>query len=93
MYDFPASINGVALASGCASISQVESAASLDYTSHSRTPSVGQIVVLRNTGGFYAALQVLAIKNVKRGDERDELRFRYVIQSGGTDDFTEFVNR
>ena len=57
-----------------------------------RTPSLGQIVVLRNTGGFYAAIQVLAIKNARRRDDRDELRFRYAIQSDGTDDFTEFVN-
>ena len=92
VYNDPPSINGVALASGCMSISQVKRAASLDYTSRSRTPSIGQVVVLRNTGGFYAALQVLAIKNAKYGYDRDELRFRYAILSDGTDDFTEFVN-
>ena len=87
VYNDPPSINGVALACGCRSISQVESAASLDYTSRSRTLSLGQIVVLRNTGGFYAAIQVLAIEYA-----RNELRFRYAIQSDGTDDFPEFVN-
>ena len=46
------SIHGVALARRCASISQVQDASSLDYTSRTRTPSLGQIVVLRNTGGF-----------------------------------------
>ena len=55
----PPSINGVALARGSESISQVESAALLDYTSRTRTPSRGQIVVLRNTEGFYAAVQLL----------------------------------
>ena len=44
-------------------------------------------VVLRNTEGFYAALQVLAIKDDKRGDSHDELRFRYAIQSDGSDSF------
>ena len=92
VYNDPPSINGVALAFGCRSISQVASAASLDYTSRSRRPSLGQIVVLRNTGGFYATIQVLAIKNAGHRDARDELRFRYAIQSDGTDDFTEFVN-
>ena len=87
VYNDPPSVNGVALTCGCRSISQVQSAASLDYTSRSRKPSLGQIVVLRNTGGFYAAIQVLAIKYA-----RDELRFRYAIQSDGTDDFTGFVN-
>lgn len=88
----PPSINGVALARGCESISQVQSAASLDYTSRHRTPSVGQIVVLRNTGGFYAAVHVLGVKDDSRHDNRDEIRFRYAIQSNGSADFTEFVD-
>ena len=74
------------------SILQVTDAASLDYTSRTRTPSRGQIVVLRNTEGFYAAVHVLGIKDVNRGDDRDELRFRYAIQSDGSDSFAEFVD-
>lgn len=92
VYNDPPSINGVALARGCTSISQVERAALLNYTSRSRKPSLGEIVVLRNTGGFYAAIQVLSIQNARRGGDRDELRFRYAIQSDGSDDFTEFVD-
>lgn len=86
------SIHGVALARRCASISQVQDASSLDYTSRTRTPSLGQIVVLLNTGGFYAALQVLGIKDDSRLDDRDEIRFRYAIQSDGSTGFAEFVD-
>ena len=64
----------------------------MDYTSRTRTPSLGQVVVLRNTEGFYAALQVLGIKDDSRRDDRDEIRFRYAIQSDGSVDFTEFVD-
>ncbi len=92
VYNDPQSINGVTLAPGSMSISQVTDAASLDYTSRTRTPSRGQIVVLRNTEGFYAAVHVLGIKDVSRGDDRDELRFRYAIQSDGSDSFAEFVD-
>ncbi|MDE2875058.1 MAG: TIR domain-containing protein [Gemmatimonadota bacterium] len=92
VYNDPTSIHGVALARRCASISQVQDASSLDYTSRTRTPSLGQIVVLRNTGGFYAALQVLGIKDDSRLDDRDEIRFRYAIQSDGSADFAEFVD-
>ncbi len=92
VYNDPGSINGVALARRCASISQVQDASSLDYTSRTRTPSLGQIVVIRNTDGFYAALQVLGIKDDSRLDDRDELRFRYAIQSDGSADFTQFVD-
>ena len=63
------------------------SAASLDYTSRSRIPLVGQVVVFRNMAGFYAAVQVLGIKDDTRGDDSDELRFRYAIQPDGSDNF------
>ena len=86
----PDSINGVAVVKRCTSIGQVVNAASLDYTSRVRTPRRGEIVVLRNTNGFYAAVHVLDIKDDSRNDERDELRFRYAIQSNGSDNFTEF---
>ena len=92
IYNDPRSINGVALARRCTSMSQVRDASSLDYTSRTRTPALGQIVVLRNIEGFYAALQVLGIKDDSRHDERDEIRFRYAIQSDGSADFTEFVD-
>ena len=92
MYNDPQSINGVALAKGCASISGVLDAEVLDYTSRSRTPSVGQIVVLRNTRGLYAAIHVLGIKDDRRGDDRDQLRFRYAIQADGSGGFAEFVD-
>ena len=90
VYNDPPSINGIALAQGCESISQMKSAESLDYTSRTRTPSLGQIIVLRNTQGFYAAVHVLGIKDDSRHDDRDELRFRYAIQSDGSGNFTEF---
>ena len=92
MYNDPPSINGVALARGCASISEVLDAELLDYTSRVRTVSVGEIAVLRNTKGFYAAIHVLEIKDDSRRDDRDELRFRYAIQSNGLDSFAEFAD-
>ena len=88
----PSSINGVAVAKGCRSIEQVVHAEALDYTSRCRTPSCLEIVVFRNVKGFYAAVHVLDIKDNSRGDEQDELRFCYAIQSNGSGNFTEFNN-
>ena len=89
VYNYPSSINGVALGpSDWTNIDQVTGARRLDYTSRSRTPAVGQIVVLRNKNGFYAAVKLLSIKDKTRGDDQDELRFEYSIQRDGTDDFT-----
>ena len=90
IYNDPPSINGVALAKGCNSIAALSEAAKLDFSSRYRTPRCGEIVVLRNSHGFYAAVQVLDIKDDGRDDDRDELRFRYAIQDDGTDNFTKF---
>ena len=87
IYNDPSSINGVALAQGCTSIAQVLKADSLDYTSRTRTPQCGKIVVLRNVNCFYAAVHVLEIKDDTRKDDKDELRFRYAIQADGSDSF------
>ena len=90
IYNDPPTINGVALCRGLESISQLRNAERLDYTSRYRTPVLGDIVVLRNTKGFYAAVHVLEIKDDSCGDSRDAVRFRFAIQSDGTDSFTEF---
>ena len=87
----PPSINGVAFAKGCQSIEAVTNAAALDYTSRTRTIPRRGVAVLRNIEGFYAALQILEIKDDTRADDRDELRFRYAIQIDGSDDFTAFA--
>lgn len=86
VYNDPHSIHGVALAPReWTAIRQVIDAASLDFTSCSRTAGVGQIVVLQNANGFYAAGHVLAIRDDTRGHDHDELRFRCVIQYDGSD--------
>ena len=87
-YNDAPSIHGVALAPrGWTAIQQVVNAASLDFTSRSRTPQVGQIVVFQNANGFYAAVHVLAIKDNTRREDYDELRLQYVIQDDGSDTF------
>ncbi len=50
------------------------------------------IVVFKNTHGIYAAVHVLDIRDDSRGDDRDELRFRYVIQADGSDGFADFAD-
>ena len=89
VYNEPPSINGIALGlCEWTAIPHVVNAGSLDYTSRSRTPRVGQIVLFRNVHGFYAAAHLLEIKDDSRGDDSDELRFQYVIQPDGSDNFT-----
>ena len=82
VYNDPSSIYGVALARECTSIAQVTSAKTLDYTSRVRRPRLGEIVVVRNVNGFYAAVHVLEIKDDRRGDEkgRTQISIRYSVK-------------
>ena len=86
-YNDAPSIEGVALASGYTSINQIIDARYLDYRGRTRTPREGEIVVFRNVNGYYAAVQVLDVKDDTCEDDIDELRLRYVVQSDGSDDF------
>ena len=90
IYNDPESINGVALDPHATSIHEVMKGDTLDFTSRARTPETGQVVVLRNRNGFYAALHVLEIKDDTGGDVIDELRFRYAIQLDGAGNFERF---
>ncbi len=88
-YNDPQSIKGIALAPRDAELISITDASTLDYTSRCRTPEVGRIVVLQNSNGFFAALQILDVKDDTRGDDRDELTFRYWILTDGTMDFSK----
>ena len=89
IYNDPPSIRTVALVTDKQEISSIDDAQVYDGSSRSRKPSVGQIVLIQNVNGFFAALKVLNIKDDTRGSPFDELTFEYVIQTNGTPDFTK----
>ncbi|MFN3609326.1 MAG: hypothetical protein ACK4Y9_09700 [Hyphomonas sp.] len=83
----PASISAIALALGASDIAEIADATAYDFSSRSRTPRLGQIIIWRNVNGLYAATKVIAIKDDSRHDDVDELTFEYRILSGGGSDF------
>ena len=85
----PASIKGVALALGKHRITDINDASSYDMTSRTRTPQEGEIVILKNRFGNYAALKIIDIKDRTRSDDRDELTFEYVINPNEYIDFSQ----
>jgi hypothetical protein len=85
------SIRGVALAPGGATLADITDASALDFTSRTRTPEEGRFVVVQNTHGFYAALQIVDVKDETRKDATDELTFRYWILIDGSKDFSKIV--
>ena len=74
------SIGTIALAVGAASIDEIVDATLYDTSSWSRTPRVGEIVVWRNSAGYFAATKVESVSARSHGAERDNLVFSYVIQ-------------
>jgi len=85
-YNDPDSIDTIALAKGVNEISEITDATVFDDSSRARTVNKGQVLVLRNVNGIYAAVKVLHIKETRK-DEVDEIAFEYVIQSNGTANF------
>ena len=87
IYKDPPSIDSIAIALGVAHIKDLRSVSNLDFSSRSRTPQEGDVVVLKNRYGNYAALKVSDIKDSARSDLKDEITFSYVINPNGGDDF------
>jgi hypothetical protein len=83
------SIRGVALAPRGVTLADLSDASALDFTSRTRTPEEDRFVVVQNENGFYAALQILDVKDDTRGDATDELTFRYWILTDGSKDFSK----
>lgn len=91
LYNDPPSIMGIAVVPRkIKSISQIENAENLNYTSRVREVYINQIAVLKNVNGFYAAIRIIEIKRDTQGDENNEINFEYVIQKNGSDNFSQF---
>jgi hypothetical protein len=80
-------MSALALARGAVEIAQIRDATAYDFSSHGRTPDVGQIVVWRNVNGLYAATKIVDIKYEGRNGDHDELTFDYFILTNGSVDF------
>jgi len=87
-YSDSETIEAIALAKGHSEIDSIQTVDSFDFTSRTRMPQRGQIIIWRNKNGFFAATKVIEIKDDTRGDDQDELTFEFVIQPGGGADFS-----
>lgn len=81
VYNDPSGIRGVAIATDATSPEDVTVASigGLDFTSRSRTPREGQVVVFENTAGRYLATQVVDVLATSHGDSEDRLMLRYAV--------------
>lgn len=83
LYNDPSSIKGVAVAYGVAEISDITDADSYDFSSRARMVCKGQVAVLKNRDGFFAAIKAIDVQDRSRGAPADRLVLQYVILKGG----------
>ena len=82
-------LKGVAVAPIDSKLDSLSSVSSFNFTSRRRSPKTGQFVILQNENNFYAVIKILSIKDDARGDNVDELYFKYWINKSGSDDFSK----
>ena len=84
----PPSIHGLTVLPAGMAVTDISDAALLDYTSPVRQPKAGQVIVLENSNGFFAALGITSVKDSTRWAGPDELAFDYWIARDGGRDFS-----
>lgn len=84
----PPSIHGIAIARGAAEINQVDDATAHDFSSRARTIKIGEVALVQNVDGFYAAIKVVLVEDDSRSALSNALTISYVILSSGGTDFS-----
>jgi len=89
MYSDPENIEGIALADGVRSFSNITNASNaFDYTSRVRTPHSDEFVIVVNKNGFFLAIKLGVIKMKGRnGAKRSSVSFEYKITQNKKGDF------
>lgn len=77
-YNDASDIHSIAIAPNASNLEQIP-VLTLDYSSRTRTPKIGDAVVWRNTHGYYAVTKVISIKDDSRGSDVDEIEIEYLI--------------
>ncbi len=85
----PESIDGIAIATGLSEIHEIRDASSLDYSSRHRTIKVGEILVLVNKNGFFAAIKIDKVTSRTSGENKSNVSFTYEIKQDLSDNFEE----
>lgn len=89
VYNFPDSIDCIAVAYNLSEVSQIDDAYKFDFTSNHRNVKVGEIIIWQNTNGYFAATKILSIKDRGRNADVDEVVFEYRILTNTSSDFTK----
>lgn len=90
-YTDPPSIRSIALALNQKSIGEIVDASIYDTSSRVRTPRLGEIVVWKNTAGYFLATRVDALKSRGHGNSTNEITITYVIAPNKSSKFKGLI--
>jgi hypothetical protein len=89
VYNDPRTIEAIALAED-KKFQEVVGDSFYDFTDRCREPRRKKdILILKNSKGYFAAVRILDFKVKDRGDDRNYLKFKYRINTKGTCNFKE----
>ncbi len=83
------SIHSVGIALGASEITEIQNASQYDTSSRVRTPHIGEILVWKNTAGYFLATKIMGIKVRNPGKSLDEICIEYKIAFTKSSDFTK----
>jgi predicted nucleic acid-binding protein len=84
VYNDSTSIEKLAIVENETKFKNVKDEYNYDFTSRSREPRKEKdLIILKNTKGYYAVIKILDVKNKDRGDDVNLLKFEYLIETKG----------
>jgi pyrimidine deaminase RibD-like protein len=86
-YNEPGTIKTIAIADGNNEISEIKDASIYNSSSRARTIHKGEILVLENINGFFAAIKIIDVKYKRSAETINELAFEFRILDDKTSNF------
>ncbi len=92
VYNDPSTIEAIALAED-KKFKEVTSDSFYDFTDRCREPRRQKdVLILKNTKGYFAAIKIIDFKVKDRGDDRNYLKFEYLINTAGECNFKNIAH-
>lgn len=87
-YNDPNTIESIAIAENVNKFKDIKAESFYDFTSRAREVTKQKdILILKNSKGFFATVKIIDIKSKSRGSDKNELHFKYLISKNRTCSF------
>ena len=88
-YNDPLTIKTIAIADGNTEINEIRDGSLYNSSSRTRLIGNGEILVLQNMNGYFAAIKIVDVKYKNGADTRHELSFNFQILDDKTSNFSK----